>query len=105
MCFGEVGPEGQRLLCQPTCLHQLCFAQRLSQPMTPQLAYSQLRDGQREVRIERDRFLVPARRLVECFRPEIAVGDTLFELALEEKIISLRIFRWGARHRARFGWR
>jgi hypothetical protein len=33
--------------------------------MTPQLAYSQLRDGQREIRVARDRFLVPARRLIE----------------------------------------
>jgi len=73
--------------------------------MTPQLAHSQLRDGQREIRVARDRFFVPPRRLVERFRSEIAVGDTLFELALEEKVISLHVFRWRARHRVGFGWR
>ena len=33
--------------------------------MTPQATDSQLRDGQGKIRVARDRFLVPARGLVE----------------------------------------
>src|SRR5882724_10931112 len=65
MCFGEIGRECYRLLCHSACVRQFRFAQRVRQPMTPQPADSQLCNSKCEVRVVRDRFLVPAFRLLE----------------------------------------
>jgi hypothetical protein len=65
MCFGQIGCKCHGLFCQSACLRQLRFAQRVGQPMTPQLAHGQLRNGQGEIRVARNRFLVPAFSLVE----------------------------------------
>jgi hypothetical protein len=45
MSFGEIRRERQRLPCHFACFHQLHFAQWIGQPMTPQVADRQLRDG------------------------------------------------------------
>ena len=105
MSFGQIGRQGQRLFGQNACTCQLGFTQRVSQPMTPQAANSQLGDRQGEIGVARDCVLVPGFRLYERFRPEVAVRDSVFELAFEEKIISLRVFRRRARQGVGFGWR